>query len=41
VKTRARKVWERLSVFGFALVFLALIVGSAFALGYIVGKLLV
>jgi hypothetical protein len=41
VKTRVSKVWERLSVLAFALAFLALIVGSAFALGYIVGKLLV
>jgi len=35
------KVGERLSVLAFALLALALIVGSAFALGYIVGKLLV
>ena len=31
---------ERLTVFGFAAVVLLAIVGSAFALGYILGKLL-
>lgn len=31
---------ERLSVFAFALFLLAAIVGAAFALGYILGKLL-
>jgi hypothetical protein len=35
------KAGERLSVLAFALALLALIVGTAFALGYIVGKLLV
>ena len=35
--TRAR---ERISVLAFATALLALIVGSAFAVGYIVGKLL-
>jgi len=35
------KVGERLSVLVFALLALGLIVGSAFALGYIVGRLLV
>ena len=35
------KIGERISVFVFALLALALIVGSAFAVGYIVGKLLV
>jgi hypothetical protein len=34
--TRAR---ERISVLAFALTLLALLVGGAFALGYIVGKL--
>lgn len=34
------KVTERLSVFAFAAIVVAAIVGSAFALGYIVGKLL-
>jgi len=34
------KVGERLSVFAFAAIVLAAIVGSAFAIGYIVGKLL-
>jgi hypothetical protein len=34
------KVTERVTVIGFALLLLALIVGSAFALGYIVGKVL-
>jgi hypothetical protein len=33
-------VRERLTVFTFALVLLAAIVGTAFALGYILGKLL-
>ena len=31
---------ERLSVFAFALLLVAAIVGGAFALGYLVGKLL-
>ena len=31
---------ERLTVFGFAAVLLVAIVGSAFAVGYILGKLL-
>lgn len=34
------RVGERLSVFAFAFVVVALIVGSAFAVGYILGKLL-
>jgi hypothetical protein len=34
------KLWERLTVIAFAALVLAVIVGSAFALGYIVGKLL-
>jgi len=34
------RLGERLSVFAFAAFVLAAIVGSAFALGYIVGKLL-
>ncbi len=34
------KVGGRLSVFAFAAIVLAAIVGSAFAIGYIVGKLL-
>lgn len=34
------KVSERLSVFAFAAIVLAAIVGSAFAIGYIVGKLI-
>ncbi len=34
------KVGERLSVFAFAAVVLAAIAGSAFAIGYIVGKLI-
>ncbi len=34
------KVGERLSVFAFAAIVLAAIVGSAFAIGYIVGKLI-
>jgi len=34
------KVGERLSVFAFAAIALAAIVGSAFAIGYIVGKLI-
>lgn len=34
------KVGERLSVFAFATIVLAAIVGSAFAIGYIVGKLI-
>lgn len=34
------KVGERLSVLAFAAVVLGAIVGSAFAIGYIVGKLL-
>jgi hypothetical protein len=34
------KMKERLSVFAFAVLVLAVIVGSAFALGYIVGKLI-
>jgi hypothetical protein len=34
------KVGERLGVLTFALVFVAAIVGGAFALGYLVGKLL-
>jgi len=34
------KAGERLSVFAFALVVVATIVGLAFALGYIVGQLL-
>jgi hypothetical protein len=33
-------MWERATVLGFALVVLVAIVGSAFALGYILGKLL-
>jgi disulfide bond formation protein DsbB len=37
VRTTVR---ERLTVLAFALVVLAAIVGSAFALGYILGKLL-
>ena len=34
------KVGERLSVFAFAAIVLAAIVGSAFAIGYIVGRLI-
>ncbi len=34
------KMGERLSVLAFAAIVLAVIVGSAFALGYIVGKLI-
>jgi hypothetical protein len=34
------KMTERLSVLAFAAIVLAVIVGSAFALGYIVGKLI-
>jgi hypothetical protein len=34
------KVGERLSVLAFATVVVAVIVGGAFALGYLVGKLL-
>jgi hypothetical protein len=34
------KLGERLSVFAFAAIVLAAIVGTAFALGYIVGKLI-
>jgi hypothetical protein len=34
------KMGERLSVLAFAVIVLAVIVGSAFALGYIVGKLI-
>jgi hypothetical protein len=34
------RVTERLSVFAFALLLVAAIVGGAFALGYLVGKLL-
>lgn len=34
------RIAERATVIGFALLLLALIVGSAFALGYIVGKVL-
>jgi hypothetical protein len=34
------RVGDRLGVLAFALAFVAMIVGSAFALGYLVGKLL-
>lgn len=34
------RVGERLGVLAFALVFVAVLVGGAFALGYLVGKLL-
>ncbi len=39
-KRRATKVGERLTVFAFAAVVLLTIVGLAFAVGYIVGQLL-
>mgnify|MGYP005853533081 CR=1 FL=1 len=35
-----KRIGERLAVIAFAALVLAVIVGSAFALGYIVGKLL-
>jgi hypothetical protein len=34
------RIGERLAVLGFAMVIVAAIVGGAFALGYLVGKLL-
>lgn len=38
---RAARMRERLTVVGFALLVLAVIVAGAFALGYLVGKLLI
>jgi hypothetical protein len=35
------KMMERAGVFAFAIGFLAVVIGAAFALGYIVGKLLI
>jgi hypothetical protein len=37
---RPRRMRERLAVFGFAAFVLVVIVGTAFAAGYILGKLL-
>jgi hypothetical protein len=37
---RVRRIRERLTVFAFALAVLVVIVGGAFAVGYIVGKLI-